>query len=64
MDWLLTSLDVLFDFPRWYIGAILGTGFFTYYLREAVKVCLLNTKIFACVTLNFYSFNTCNGIAD
>jgi hypothetical protein len=38
MDWLLSSLDILFDFPRWYVGAILGTGFFTYYLHEAVKV--------------------------
>jgi hypothetical protein len=56
MDWLLTSLDVLFDFPRWYIGAILGTGFFTYYLREAVKVCLLNSKILACVTSHFLQF--------
>lgn len=41
MDWLFSSLDILFDFPRWYVGAVLGTGFFTYYLREAVKVGLI-----------------------
>lgn len=40
MDWLFSSLDALFEFPRWYVGAILGTGFLTYYLREAVKVCV------------------------
>jgi hypothetical protein len=64
MDWLLTSLDVLFDFPRWYIGAILGTGFFTYYLREAVKVCLLNSKVLACVTLHFHTSDMCVSSAD
>ncbi|XP_069690269.1 phospholipase ABHD3 [Periplaneta americana] len=37
MDWILSSFDVLFDYPRWYLGAILGTGFFTYYLQHAVK---------------------------
>ncbi|XP_023712649.1 phospholipase ABHD3 isoform X2 [Cryptotermes secundus] len=51
MDWLLTSLDILFDFPRWYIGAVLGTGFFTYYLREAVK-----QPILACSNGKFKAF--------
>lgn len=38
MDWIISSVDALSDVPRWYVGAILGTGFFTYYLREVVKV--------------------------
>lgn len=56
MDWLFSSLDVLFDFPRWYVGAILGTGFFTYYLHEAVKVSSLKGEILANVTCIFTIF--------
>lgn len=51
MDWLLSSLDALFEFPRWYVGAILGTGFLTYYLREAVK-----QPILACSNGKFKDF--------
>ncbi|KAJ4448802.1 hypothetical protein ANN_00193 [Periplaneta americana] len=37
MDWLMSPASVLLDLPGWYLAAVLGTGFFTYYLFEVVK---------------------------
>jgi len=52
MDWLIPKyFDVFPDIPRWSMGILLGTGFVTYYLYEAVKVRL---KILLCQI----SFNT------
>ncbi|XP_059481158.1 protein ABHD1 [Neocloeon triangulifer] len=52
MDWLTSTLprsfDVFPEIPRWSMGLLLGTGFVTYYLYEAVKhpilACNRNSK--------------------
>lgn len=37
MSWIISQVEVLFELSKWYCGAILGTGFFAYYLLEVVK---------------------------
>jgi hypothetical protein len=34
----ITSLELSFDLPMWYLGAVFGTVFYIYYWLEAVKV--------------------------
>jgi hypothetical protein len=38
MSWIISQFEVLFELSKWYFGAVLGTGFFAYYLLEVVKV--------------------------
>jgi hypothetical protein len=35
---IISQFQTLFILPKWYFGAILGTGFFIYYLLEVAKV--------------------------
>ncbi|KDR20893.1 phospholipase ABHD3-like isoform X2 [Zootermopsis nevadensis] len=37
MNWITSPLDFLFNLSEWYVSAIIGTGFFTYYLLQVVK---------------------------